>query len=191
MSNRRQFITTLCGATIGVGTIPSIGSVVEFNQLEYDQLYLKWHRIIDFALPTADQACSTINTEINKYRCAKEMERFESQLSSMASEERTDIGKLIIPTIRRKYSNANPSKYINHCNFSYDSDDHILTVKFKGRNIIISQLKKILDLSPYYGYTAIINIGNYQKQLVWEEWVHPEVSLWTEIEKCLCDCGIL
>jgi hypothetical protein len=191
MSNRRQFITTLCGATMGVGTLPLIGNVSEFNQLEYDKLYSKWHSIIDFTSSTTDSLCSTISTKIDKYRCAKEMESFESQIYPLKSKEKTDIGKLIIPTIRRKYSNANPSKFLNHCNFSYDSNSHILIVKYKGRNIIISKFKKILDLSPFSSYTAVIHIGNYQKQLKWEEWVHPEESLWTEIEKCLRDCGIL
>jgi frataxin-like iron-binding protein CyaY len=202
MSNRRQFITTLCGATISAGTIPLIGSVSEFNQLEYDKLYSKWHSVIDFTYNSPHFICVPILGNLNKYRCAKEMERFESQLKLVQSDnhhveniiqtpESKLVGQIVVPTIRRKYSNANSLEYVNSCTFSYDNANHILTIKFKDKDIIISKYEKIADLYPYSGYTAMIHIGNYQKQLKWEEWVHPEESLWTEIEKCLRDCGIL
>ena len=66
MSNRRQFITTVCGATISAGTIPLIGDVSEFNQLEYDKLYSKWHSVIDFTSEHLHSICAPILGNLNK-----------------------------------------------------------------------------------------------------------------------------
>lgn len=196
MTKRRQFITTLSGAIFGASTFPLLGKSSAVNQIEYDKLYSKWHQIIEYTTPVCTDVsliCKPISKGIAKYRCAQEMDKFEQQLRSALplSEYKKHIGQLVIPTIRRKYSHSNHLEYLNHCSFVYECERHILTVKFKGKEIKVLDFITESDISHFTSYSATISVDNYQTKLRWTEWVHPTENLWTELEKVLRDHRIL
>lgn len=196
MTKRRKFITTLSGAIFGASALPLFGKSSEIYQTEYDKLYSKWHQIIEYTSPVCADvslACGPISKDMHKYRCAQEMEKFEKQLRSALplSGHQNHIVKLVIPIIRRKYSHSNHLEYLNHCSFAYESEGHVLTIKFKGKDIKISDFIAESDISHFKSCSATISIDNYRTELKWTEWVYPAENLWTELEKVLRDHRIL
>lgn len=196
MTKRRQFITTLSGAIFGASTFPLLGKGSEINQIEYDKLYSKWHQIIEYTTPVCTDVsliCKPISKDIAKYRCAQEMDEFEQQLrfDLPLSVPKKHIGQLVIPTIRRKYSHSNHLDYLNYCTFAYEYEKHILTIKFRGKEIKVLDFIAESDIMSFKSYSATISIDNHPTELKWTEWVHPTENLWTELEKVLRNRRIL
>jgi hypothetical protein len=101
MIARRNLIKIL-GLLIPVNIfgLEALASQPEYTQSEYDKLYLKWKRIIDYS----DNTCKPIIDNLSKFRCMKDMQSIESAVLQGPPHTSQRLLKELIPMIRRKYS---------------------------------------------------------------------------------------
>jgi hypothetical protein len=102
MTTRRNLIKSI-GILIPANLfgLEALATQPEYSQEQYDKLYLKWNKIIDFS----DDTCRLISDNLTKFRCMKDMESMESVLLQQGPHYTSrPLLKELIPMIRRKYS---------------------------------------------------------------------------------------
>lgn len=102
MTTRRNLIKSI-GILVPANLfgLEALATQPEYSQEEYDKLYLKWNKIIDFS----DDTCRLISDNLTKFRCMKDMESMEFTLLQQGPHHTSRrLLKELIPLIRRKYS---------------------------------------------------------------------------------------